>query len=101
MAKKEEKKKKILPRGKYMLVRQDAPEARETAQGIIIPSSEEQEEKAQGTVEAVGIEIKDVKKGDSVIFGAYAGEKLEVIENHKKVVYRLLHDDDVIATIVD
>jgi chaperonin GroES len=91
--------KKILPRGKYMLVRQAEEESRENENGLIIPASEEQERKSQGTVEAVSAEIKDVKKGDVVVFGAFAGETLKVKEGKKDVEFKLLHDDDVIAFI--
>lgn len=91
--------KKILPRGKYILVRQDEPESRENEFGIIIPTSTEVEQKAQGDVIAVGNGITDIKKGDKVVFGAYAGEKMIVKEGHKQVDYLLLYDDDVIAFI--
>lgn len=92
-------KKKIVPRGKYILVRQDEPESRENEFGLFVPDSEDREEKAQGVVESVGSEIKDIHKGDKVVFGAYAGEKLKIKEASKDVDYRLLYDDDIIAFI--
>jgi chaperonin GroES len=88
---------KIEPRGKYILVKQDPEDARENEVGLIIPGNVEQEQKAQGKVEAVGGEVKGVKKGDRVVFGAYAGETIKTRENLKDVEYKLLHDDDVIA----
>jgi chaperonin GroES len=93
------KEKQIIPRGKYMLVKQDEPESTENEFGLSIPDSSEQDQKAFGTIIAVGSEIKDIKEGDRVIFGAYAGEELEVKDGHKDIKYRLLYDEDVIAFI--
>jgi chaperonin GroES len=89
--------KKVYPRGKYVLVKQDEPETRESEFGILSPDSTEQEQKSRGVVEEVGNDIKDIKKGDTVIFGAYAGEEMKVKEGFKEVSYRLLYDDDIIA----
>lgn len=93
--------KKIKPRGKYILVRRDDPEGSVSEHGIYSPDTEEKEQKAFGTVVAVGSEIEDVKEGDRVIFGAYAGETLEEKEGSKKVEYRLLESEFVIAFIED
>lgn len=92
-------KKIIVPRGKYILVRQDEPEERKSEAGLLTPDSDEQEQRAQGIVEAVGSEIKDIKKGDKVIFGAYAGETMKIKESGKEIDYKLLYDEDVIAFI--
>lgn len=90
---------KIIPRGKYILVQRDKAESQVSEHGISSPSSVEQEEKAFGTVIAVGGEVKDVKKGNRVIYGAFAGEEMEITEKGKKVKYRLLEDEFVIAFI--
>ena len=97
MPKKETKKTRIVPRGKYILVRPDSADSRENENGLIIPSTVEQEQKAFGRVEAVGLEIKDIKVGDRAIFGAYAGETIRQREDGKEVERKLLFDDDVIA----
>ncbi len=89
--------KKIQPRGKWVLVRPVDPESSINEAGLYIPDSTEKEQKAQGTVEAVGSEINDIKKGDHVVYGAYAGETLGTTEKGKKVELKLLHDDDIIA----
>lgn len=91
--------KKIIPRGKYILVKQDEPESRENEFGLSVPDSQEQDQKATGVVESVAKGITDLKVGDKVVFGAYAGEQLKVTEKHKEVTFLLLHDDDIIATI--
>lgn len=91
--------KKIQPRGKHILVKRDEAEGSVSEHGISTPDAVEKEQKAYGTVVAVGPDIKDVKKGDRVIYGAYAGEELEVEEKGKKVTYRLLEDEFVVAFI--
>lgn len=90
---------KIIPRKKYVLVKLQEPESKENDNGLIIPDTEEQEQKAQGLVEAVGSDITDVKVGDKVVFGAFAGDPIETKEGGKIVKRKLLHDDDVIAFI--
>jgi len=64
-----------------------------------LPPEEEQEQKAQGTVESVGSEVKDLKPGDRVLYGAFAGENIKTSESSKDVDYKLLLDEDVIAFI--
>ena len=95
------KKIKITPRGKQILVKQDEEKSRESEHGILTPDNVEQEQKAIGTVIAVGPEIKDVKKGDRVIYGAYAGEKIKLAESEEEVDFVLLFDEDVLAFIED
>ena len=99
MKKTTEKKSKIRPRAKQVLVQPDGKQSRESQFGIITPSNVEQEQKAIGTVLAVGSDIKDIKKGDRVIYGAYAGEKIKLSESNKDVDYILLFDEDVLAFI--
>ena len=89
--------KKIVPRGKWVLVRPIEKESRTTDQGLILPASEEREQKALGTVVAVCKEITDIKLGDEVIYGVFAGENLKRQESGKEIEYKLLLDEDVIA----
>ena len=90
---------KIIPRNKYVLVIPDPETSRESEHGIITPVNVEQEQKAYGTVKAVGAMIEDIKVGDRVIYGAYAGEKIKFAESSEEVDYILLLDEDVIAFI--
>lgn len=94
------KKTKIIPRGKYILVKQDDEASRVTDSGLVIPDKVEQERKAVGTVKEVGPDIQDIVEGDRVIYGVFAGEKIQVREKDKEVEYMLLHDDDVLALII-
>jgi co-chaperonin GroES (HSP10) len=46
---------------------------------------------------AVGKGIDDIKVGDKIIYGMFAGEKIKINEDDKEVEYVLLFDDDVLA----
>lgn len=88
----------IIPRGKNILVLRDEAKGGVSKHGIVSPDNVEKEQKAYGTVIAVGSLVKDVNKGDHVIYGAYAGEDIEVeSDSGKKIEYKLLDDEDVIA----
>lgn len=89
------KKSNIHPRGKQVLVQPDSKESRENEHGLITPSNVEQEQKSIGKVIAVGPEIKDIKKGDRVIYGTYAGDDLSIEDND----YKLLNEEFVLAFI--
>ena len=96
--------KKIKPIGKYVLIKMVEPESRENENGLIIPATEERQQKSQGVVHAIGEEVTNLKVGDEVIFGMFAGEDLDRVENGKKVKYKLCFQDpekpDVIATLI-
>lgn len=91
----------IIPRGKYVLIRPVEASTGETRSGLIVPTNVEKEQRSEGTIEAVGPEIKDLKKGDHVIYGAYAGEEIKLMESSSKVDFRLVMDEDIIATVDD
>lgn len=92
---------KIIPRAKQVLIKPDDEASRVSDSGLVRPSNVEQERKAIGTVLAVGSDIKDIKKGDRVIYGAYAGEAIQLRESNKEVDYKLLFDEDILAFIED
>lgn len=94
------KKQKIVPRGEWVLVEPITDESRETASGLLLPDTEEKEQKAHGIVKAVGEKVNSLKKGDHVIYGAFAGESMKVGEGTAEVDYKLLMDEDIIALIV-
>lgn len=93
--------KKIYPRSKQILVKPDSEESRESESGILTPDNVEQEKKSIGTVIEVGSEIKDISKKDRVIFGTFSGDRIKLKENLKEVEYVILHDEDVLAFIVE
>ncbi|MCC6220616.1 MAG: co-chaperone GroES [Deltaproteobacteria bacterium] len=78
-------------------------EDEKTAGGIIIPDSAK-EKPQKGKVVAVGkgkvaedgtIRPLDVKSGDTVLFGKYAGTEIK-IDNEERLIMR---EDDVLAVI--
>lgn len=90
--------KKIKPLGKRVLVKR--AEATVTKGGILLPDSA-QEKPKQGEVIAVGPgEEKggplEVKVGDRVLFGAYAGTEVKTDEEED---YLLMSEDDILAVI--
>lgn len=92
---------KITPRAKYILVQPDEKKSRMSESGLLKPSNLDEEQKAIGTVVAVGESIEDVKVGKRVIYGAFAGEKISLNGSTKDVDFVLLHDDDILAFIED
>lgn len=90
---------RIEPRGKYLLVRPVDKDSNQLSNGLVLPESEEKEQKAQGEVEAVGAEVKDIKKGDKIVYGAFAGETVRMRKGDEEIERELIHDDDVIAFI--
>lgn len=90
---------KILPRGKQVLVKPDGEESRTSKSGLSIPDSVEQEKKAMGTVIEVGPEIKDIKVGDHVLYGVFAGEQISFKESAGQIDYVLLFEEDILAFI--
>lgn len=90
---------KITPRRNYVLVERDKAAGRVSDHGIVTPTAVDVEEKAYGTVIAVGPDAADIKKGRRVIYGAFSGEEIEIEEKGEKKKYRLLEDEFVIAFI--
>ena len=79
-------------------------EERTTASGIVIPESASAEKPDQGVIEAVGngkilddgkTKALDVKVGDKVLFGKYAGQTVKV-DGEELLVMR---EDDIMAII--
>lgn len=91
---------KIRPLGEKVLVRILQSEEK-TKGGIILPDTAK-EEKAEGQVVAVGtgkkldtgkVQPLEVKKGDRVIFGKYAGDEVTIDgEKHK-----ILKEEEILA----
>ncbi|MBI4430708.1 MAG: co-chaperone GroES [Candidatus Omnitrophica bacterium] len=84
---------KIRPLGEKVLVRILESEEK-TKGGIILPDTAK-EEKAEGQVVAVGAGKKldsgklqplEVKKGDKVIFGKYAGDEVTIDGDKHKII---------------
>ena len=87
----------IKPLADRVLIKPTAPEEK-TASGIIIPESAK-EKPLKGEVIAVGNGTKDeemvVKKGDTVLYGKYAGTEIE-LDTEKFLIMR---QSDILAII--
>lgn len=80
----------IKPLGVQILVEPD-PTQDKTDLGIIIPEQAREKEKPnRGTVLAVGEKIENIKPGDRVLFGKFAGT--EVVTEEKKCLIMKYQD---------
>jgi len=88
----------LRPLGDRIIVKPSTTEE-VTKSGIVLPDTVEKEKKEQGEVIAVGTGEKIVKLGlkigDTVMFGKYSGDEVEV----EDVEYKVLKDEDVLAVI--
>lgn len=89
--------KKIVALGKYVLVQQEEAHSKvESKSGLSIPQNTDKEQNAQGIVLDVGAAVSlKLKKGDFVLYGAYAGEVTE-FEGQE---FKFLHEDDFIGKL--
>ncbi|MDA0669820.1 MAG: co-chaperone GroES [Proteobacteria bacterium] len=94
---------KIRPLHDRVIVKR-VEEERTTASGIVIPESASAEKPDQGVIEAVGngkilddgkTKALDVKVGDKVLFGKYAGQTVKV--DGKELL--VMREDDIMAII--
>lgn len=69
----------IIPLGKQILLKPDPEEGRMSESGLYKPDTVEQEQKAIGTVVAIGPDVKkNIKVGDRVIYGVFAGDSINL-----------------------
>ena len=90
---------KITPRGNQVLVKPSEKKSFESEHGIVAPSSEDKEQQAIGEVLAVGEKVDDIKKGDHVLYGMFAGEQIVSNDILEEREYILLFDDDILAFV--
>lgn len=64
-----------------------------TASGILL--GEAKEKPAYAVVEAVGPEVKEIKKGDKIVYKEYSTTEVKVDEKD----YIILKEEDVLATL--
>lgn len=77
-----------------VLVAQD-PKEKETSGGIILAEIDTQKAAPRGTVLKVGPQVTEIKKDDRVLWGEYAGQVIETLDNG--VVWRVMTEDDILA----
>lgn len=88
----------LQPVGDRVLVR-PLTEQEVTASGIVLPDTVDREKKAEGEVLAIG-DGEDIKKlnlkvGDTIMFGKYAGDEIEF----NKEDLKFLKHDEVLAVV--
>ena len=94
----------IKPIGNRILVKQSTQEE-VTKSGIVLPASAEKEKKAQGKIIAAGSgeEIKQLglKVGDTVVFGKYSGEEIEIDKEEYRIlnVSKTKDESDILAIV--
>lgn len=89
---------KIKPLGDRVLVK-PLTSSEVTKSGIVLPESAEKEQKEQGIVVATGMGDKikklHLKVGQTVVFGKYSGDEIEI----EKVEYKFLKDEDILGIV--
>lgn len=83
----------IKPLGARVLVERAKVEEK-TDSGIIIPDSA-QEKQNKGKVVAVGNDVKDVKVGDTVLYGKFNGTEI----NEGDEAFLILQEEDLLAIV--
>lgn len=83
----------VKPLGERVLVKTEKAEEK-TASGLFIPQTS-QEKTQFATVEAVGSEVKAVKKGDKILHDKYVGTALKIDDED----YLILDIKEVLAVI--
>lgn len=88
--------------GKRLLVKPILPET-ETASGLILPPSAQAQQQSQGTVVTVGSDVTGVKKGDTVVYGKFAGQMIELEDPKSKIKRGIEHvvikEDDILVVL--
>lgn len=98
----------VKPIGNRILVK-PVKEEEVTKSGIVLAATSDKEKKAQGTIVAVGsgdeITKLGLQVGNTVVFGKYSGDEVEVDEDGTKVEYKVLYvghekdESDVLAIV--
>lgn len=68
--------------------------AKATASGLLLPT-DAKEKPAFAIVESVGSEVKDIKKGDKIIYKEYSTTPVKIDD----VEYLIVEDKDILATL--
>ena len=77
---------------RVVAVREKAQE--KTASGLYLPDNS-QEKPVVAVVEAVGPDVKQVKKGDKIVYKEYSTTELKI----DNVEYLIVKEEDVLATV--
>ncbi len=87
--------KRIVPKGDMLLVERREPE-NISAGGVLIPDETlDKDRPAEGVVVTAGPLVKDLKEGDYVIFGKYAGTEYPFSGQ----ILLFMREEEIIATV--
>jgi len=65
-----------------------------TAGGLYIPDAAK-EKPQKGKVQAIGSDVKEVKKGDTVLFDRYGGSKVKLDDEE----YLIIKEEDILGIL--
>ncbi|MBE0635421.1 co-chaperone GroES [Candidatus Bipolaricaulota bacterium] len=86
----------IKPLGKRILAKKLESETKKTAGGIVLPNTVQSEKVVRAKVLAIGTDEKfEVKVGDEIIVGTFAGTEIE--QGEDKLI--LVKETDVLAIV--
>ncbi len=84
----------IKPLKDRVVVKYAGEEMEKTAGGLYVPDVAK-EKPQKGTVAAVGVEVKEVKAGNTVLFDKYSGSKIKMDD----VEYLIIKEEDILGII--
>jgi len=85
---------KIRPLKDRVVVKYSDETVEKTAGGIYVPDVAK-EKPQKGSVEAVGVDVKELKEGNTVLFDKYSGSKYKLNE----VEYLIIKEEDILGII--
>ena len=85
---------KIRPLKDRGVVKYSDETVEKTAGGIYVPDVAK-EKPQKGSVEAVGVDVKELKKGNTVLFDKYSGSKYKLTD----VEYLIIKEEDILGII--
>ena len=81
----------LKPLKDYVVAYKETPREM-TASGLLLP---EKEKPAYSVVESVGKDVKEIKKGDKIIFKEYSSTPVKIDDKE----YVLVKEEDILATL--
>ena len=88
-----QKKSHIQPQSNFILV--EIQEVNETKSGVVLPESHKGGKAEVGTVKAVGVDVENIKKNDTIIFKNYNVDDVTIDD---KIIY-FIEASDVLAVV--
>lgn len=88
----------ITPRNEQVLIKPDEKSSKVSKYGIVRTDKSEDDEKAYGTVLAVGSKVEDIKEGDRVVYTQFGGEEITFTDAEgNEESLQITHEDQILA----